>query len=744
MSDLNTYYPGKSLQDMTDSLVRGYLESSGWNESADRKLPLRDGEPVPWFTYAAIDFLERELSNDVKLFEYGGGNSTLFWGRRLKEVRTVDHDIGFESFIRSKIRPNCHWKTIQDFAEIEGSLKYLEKFLPKFVDPEFNERTYRSGQLNNRFQRYAIETLSYNPDYFDVIVIDGMARNFCSWSASLHFRSKGFIVFDNSERDFYRPALEHLEDQGYRKIDFDGLGPINPYGWRTSILYKPTSYSGTRFFNQPDQKTKPEVADLGICVIGYNRPFHLQATLESLRQQGRIHDVEVWIDGTQGRAEFVGENNLTIEIARSFPVKKVHVQASHLGIEKLMIDSLSDMSERFERLVVIEDDCFPLEGAIQCFEKALQEAHDDESVFSVYGHHFGVELEDRWRFPRFQGWGWAAETKKIKVLLPELKRLFLLTEDQYRAEISSRLSPDIEQRLNTTLDRNVLGVLAKFFSWDSATAFLCAERRLQHLRTPRKCIANSGITPGIGHFQKDTERFRGPPWNMVTLPEVWSMWDQSTQPLVHSNKSYGLDELDRIILDALPDITGFFIELGSHDGIKQNNSALLEANGWSGLLIEALPAEFARCIKARPNAIVEHAACVSASYTDDHLEVIDAGLMSVSGNSTLSDDQKKEWLERARTFTSKDHQKLLVPARTLSSIIEKHAITQVDLLILDVEGAEIDVLNGLDFDKHAPRFIVAEDHYNNDIAEYLKEFGYSAGTTLLERRFTRDRIYQLD
>jgi hypothetical protein len=50
----------------------------------------------------------------------------------------------------------------------------------------------------------------------------------------------------------------------------------------------------------PDQPSL--IGGMGILVLGYNRPYHLQAVLESLRIQGKAGSVHAWIDGTQGRA----------------------------------------------------------------------------------------------------------------------------------------------------------------------------------------------------------------------------------------------------------------------------------------------------------------------------------------------------------------------------------------------------------------------------------------------------------
>jgi hypothetical protein len=50
-----------------------------------------------------------------------------------------------------------------------------------------------------------------------------------------------------------------------------------------------------------------------------------------------------------------------------------------------------------------------------------------------------------------------------------------------------------------------------------------------------------------------------------------------------------------------------------------------------------------------------------------------------------------------------------VPARTLSALIDEAGVgREIDLLSLDVEGAEEAALRGLDLTRHAPRFICVE------------------------------------
>lgn len=49
-----------------------------------------------------------------------------------------------------------------------------------------------------------------------------------------------------------------------------------------------------------------------------------------------------------------------------------------------------------------------------------------------------------------------------------------------------------------------------------------------------------------------------------------------------------------------------------------------------------------------------------------------------------------------------------VPARTLSDILDEAGVTRIDLMVLDVEGHELDALSGLDFGRHTPKYLLVE------------------------------------
>lgn len=481
--------------------------------------------------------------------------------------------------------------------------------------------------------------------------------------------------------------------------------------------------------------------ELGILVIGYNRPYHLQAVLESLRLQNKLTNCHVWIDGTQGLGEFAGIPDQSIKIARRYKVKEIRTPWGHFGIDKHILTALTVMSEMYTRVLILEDDCFPVEGAIEAFDEELVAVAAREDVYSVYGHHFLFEPEETLDFTRFQGWGWGANSHQLEKIIPELKKIFLLDEESYKSYARDNLTDDVRRVLDVTPGRDVIRTLELGYSWDAVTALITAKVGLAHRRTKERQIFNIGITEKIGHFQRDSARLRNPPFNMITLSEAWRHYDRTTKACDFSQESYGLERLDLKIIENIPVKDGFFVEIGAHDGVTQSNSVLLEKDGWRGLLIEANPGSFAKCCRARPHVLVEHAACVSSDFSGSHTTLVDVGLMSMTGNSSMTGEQRDIWLARGEGFAQRDRQEIEVPAAQISRIFDKYEISKIDLLLLDVEGAERDVLSGLDFSRHAPTWIVAEDLYDDAAHDFLISHGYELIKILSERRYTRDRLY---
>ena len=99
----------------------------------------------------------------------------------------------------------------------------------------------------------------------------------------------------------------------------------------------------------------------------------MQSVLESLRLQGALDRTHVWIDGTQGLAQFHLMQECSLKIAHRFPIRELRSHQGNHGIDRVMLLALGEMSRLYDRVLILEDDCFPVQGAIDLFEQCLAE-----------------------------------------------------------------------------------------------------------------------------------------------------------------------------------------------------------------------------------------------------------------------------------------------------------------------------------------------------------------------------------
>lgn len=213
----------------------------------------------------------------------------------------------------------------------------------------------------------------------------------------------------------------------------------------------------------------------------------------------------------------------------------------------------------------------------------------------------------------------------------------------------------------------------------------------------------------------------------------------------------GLNGLDRKLIEAikpLPAKPGYFIELGANDGLNQSNTYKLQKDfGWSGLLIEPSPIQFVKCVKNRSFSNIPDikcAACVPFSYVDKFVEMEEANLMSVAKGLNVSNQEATSHADIGKQFLADSRLRFQYGAiaRTLTSLLEEaKAPYCIDLLSLDVEGNELAVLQGLDFNRYKPKWILAEVR-TTEIEAYLNNFGYRKYCLLTENESYADVLFR--
>lgn len=197
---LNLTYLGGLVQ----LRIKSSLLEKGWFRSFKQKEAVDNaGNPIAWCTYPFLDFIYPRLKNNFKVFEYGCGNSTVWYASKVSTITAVEHHRGWFDKIKSK--------------------------MPSNSTVIYKELTY-GGEYSKEIRNNNIK--------YHIAIIDGRDRNSCLLNALDCLTDDGVIVFDNGNLPQYQSSINEALNRGFKKIDFFGMSPITVHTACTCIIYR--------------------------------------------------------------------------------------------------------------------------------------------------------------------------------------------------------------------------------------------------------------------------------------------------------------------------------------------------------------------------------------------------------------------------------------------------------------------------------------------------------------------------
>lgn len=193
-----------ALTPLLFSYYTGHARSALRGRAVDRH-----GQPVTWYTLPMNDLLSaKDLSQQV-ILELGGGQSTLWWAARAKQVVCLEADPAWFEHLRKLVPANVELHLCTDFATLDAAL---------------------GGRR------------------FDLVLIDGLdvpalGRLACARRAQDWITPTGAVLLDNSEGPWSDDGrfriMEHFRGLGFQRVDFYGFCPGNIAPSCTSLFFAP-------------------------------------------------------------------------------------------------------------------------------------------------------------------------------------------------------------------------------------------------------------------------------------------------------------------------------------------------------------------------------------------------------------------------------------------------------------------------------------------------------------------------
>jgi FkbM family methyltransferase len=186
--------------------------------------------------------------------------------------------------------------------------------------------------------------------------------------------------------------------------------------------------------------------------------------------------------------------------------------------------------------------------------------------------------------------------------------------------------------------------------------------------------------------------------------------------LAQKKQVYSQHNEELIIRDFFQDRRdGVFLDVGCAWPIQYSNTYFLEHElGWSGIGIDALP-EYAEAWRVeRPRSRFFN------FLVTDHVGPAEKFFRSeVPG---ISSTEERKVFSRHKVKSTE----IEVPTTTLTRLLDDNGVARIDLLSLDIEGAELLALHGLDIERFRPKLVCIEWFHagREKVAAYFAAHGY--------------------
>jgi FkbM family methyltransferase len=165
--------------------------------------------------------------------------------------------------------------------------------------------------------------------------------------------------------------------------------------------------------------------------------------------------------------------------------------------------------------------------------------------------------------------------------------------------------------------------------------------------------------------------------------------------------------------------SGFFVDVGCYHPIKFNNTYKLYKRGWRGVNIDI---DSIKILGFKVVRMRDENVCCAISNNPGELTLYTNGIYSLTTSISPEFTSQREGYHERKTHSKK-----------LSEVLDSSRFSgkNIDFLSIDVEGADLEVLKSLDFERYKPQVVAVESHQmtidevlNDEIFLFLSNLGY--------------------
>ena len=225
----------------------------------------------------------------------------------------------------------------------------------------------------------------------------------------------------------------------------------------------------------------------------YHRYNHTKMVLEALAKGVLLPEkLIIFQDGIKKTTDLDNWEKVNRLIKSvDFCDSEVVVSDVNKGLATSVIEGMNYAFERFEKVIVLEDDCVPAKTFIEYMEKALDVYERCDAVYSVGGYAWPIDVEAKngeiaYFVGRFSSWGWGTWKNRWEKYIKDTEIVSRLMKNKASSRNLLRWGNDLEMMLRDSM-------AGKNDSWAVYWALTIIENEGRCLSPYKSLIKNIGM-----------------------------------------------------------------------------------------------------------------------------------------------------------------------------------------------------------------------------------------------------------
>ena len=151
-----------------------------------------------------------------------------------------------------------------------------------------------------------------------------------------------------------------------------------------------------------------------IVIFVYNRPWHIQQSLEALKKNelAKVSELFIYSDGPKDEDSIKGVEEVRSYIKDVSGFRKVTIikRKENWGLANSIIDGVNEIVNKYEKIIVLEDDLVTSPYFLNFMNEALEFYKNKKKIWHISGWNYPIKtygIEDVFLWRVMNCWGWA-------------------------------------------------------------------------------------------------------------------------------------------------------------------------------------------------------------------------------------------------------------------------------------------------------------------------------------------------